>query len=177
MDISVFKKISGYGRISYSICCLEKALLHYKYPIKKWNWILEKLWQHSTAPFFDEWCYEVADYLPDILLEDSTYSDKDYEYISENQFNILYETYSDLNPIVIQIFRLIYELATADLYSKIRNSGKYTTLTYLKEIINIMKKNGIELPDYTVFLKYKYDINVNDGLGERIGREYSLILN
>lgn len=177
MDINIFKKISGYGRISYSICCLEKTLLHYKYPVKKWKWILEKLWQHSTATFFDEWCYEIADYLPDLLLENPIYSNDEYEYISEEQFNMLLETYIDLDQIVIQIFRLIYELATADLYSKIRNSGRYTTLTYLKEITELLEKNGIELPNYTLFLKYHYDINVNDGLGEEIGKECSLILN
>ncbi len=176
MNISVFKKISGYGRISYSICCLEKVLLHYKYPTTKWKWILEKLWQHSTVSYFDEWCYEIAEYLPDLLLDDPIYSDEEYEYISEQQFNILLETYSDLNHVVIRVFRLIYELATADLYSKIRNSGRYTTLTYLKEITDLLEKNGIELPNYTLFFKYQYDINVNDGLGEKTGKEYSLIL-
>lgn len=78
---------------------------------------------------------------------------------------------------IIYIPILIYELATADSYSKIRNEGEYTTLFYLEQILRLMEDSVIELPKYNDLVKFEFNVNCNDGLGERIGKEYSLILN
>lgn len=175
MNIKIFKGISGYGRLAYGIMCLESSIIFYDLPIKDWKWVIEKLWSYSSVTYYDEWCYEIAEYHPDILSE--VYHDSDFDYISEEQFDRLCKIYQASNDVVLQLLKNIYELAAADLYSKVRNEGKNSTLFYLKNIIRLLESNQIELPHHEGLLKYKYDTKINSGFGERVGAEYSVILN
>ena len=174
MDINIFKQISGYGRLAYGIMCFESTVLFYGMSMNEWSWVIKKLWEYSTSPNYDEWCYEFAEFHPDILLDN--YSNGDFEYLSEEQFNRLCKMYRVANPVVLEVLKNIYELATADLYSKVRNEGALTMLSYLHEIIFILETNQIPLPEYEKLLKYRYNVEINDGFGEMVGIENSLIL-
>lgn len=168
-----FKLFPVFSRIAYSIRCLEKTLLFYKYSINKWDWILEKLWEFSTSEWFDEWCYEITCYLPNIILEEK-YSSDSYEYITEEQYKRLYLTYSEINETVIKMFELVYEISEAEMYSRIINFSP-STLIVLEKIVDLMNENDIELPPFADLTKFS--LSINNGWGERIGKEYSLILN
>lgn len=174
MNISEdFTMMPIFSRIAYSLRCLEKSLIFYNCSIDKWSWVLEKLWEFSSAQWFDEWCYEVTCYLPNIILEEK-YTSENYEYISEEQYNRLYNLYSESNKIVLEILELVYEISEVEIYSRIANYSQ-DTLMVLKKIVEVMNANNIELPDFSDLSRISFDIN--RGWGERLGKEYSLILN
>lgn len=170
---NIFKSVPIFARIAYSIRCLEKTLLFYKCSINQWKWILEKLWEFSTSEWFDEWCYEITCYLPNIILEEE-YSNDNYEYINEEQYNRLYAIYSNVNEVVIKMFSLVYDISEAEIYSRIIDFSQ-NTLVVLEKIIDLMSENNIEPPKYADLTEFSFSIN--NGWGGKISKEYSLILN
>lgn len=170
-----FKTISVRGRVSYGICCLEKVLIYYKCSLEKWKWILEKLWQYTDIEYLDDWYYEIAEFLPDSILEDTHYKTEEFEYLSETEFYSLVELYKqESNVLINQIFRLIFEMGTMDLYSKLEGEAK-NSLICLKKINSAMTQNNIEVPAVEPFIKYSY--SEENGWGRDFnGRELSIIL-
>lgn len=170
-----FKMILVRGRVSYGICCLEKVLIYYKCSLEKWKWILEKLWKYTDIEYLDDWYYEMAEFLPDSILEDDYYKTEEFEYLSEAEFYSLVELYKqESNMLIAQIFRFIFEMGTIDLYSTLEGEAK-NSLMYLENIRDAMNQNNIEIPAIEPFIKYSY--SENDGWGKDFdGRELSIIL-
>ena len=88
-----FKMISVRGRVSYGIKKKKKVLIYYKCSLEKWKWILEKLWQYTDIGYLDDWYYEIAEFLPDSILEDAHYKTEEFEYLSETEFYSLVGLY------------------------------------------------------------------------------------
>lgn len=53
---------------------------------------------YTKIQYLDDWMYEVAEYMPDSILEDAM---EDAEYITEKEFRYLYKLYSDSNKIYL----------------------------------------------------------------------------
>lgn len=169
--MEIFKQISIRGRMAYLIRSFEKMLLHYNFEREGWIMVLEILWAYTSTECLEDWMYEVAEYMPNSILEDTM---GDAEYITENDFKHLYELYNKVPQNIHLFLQIIFECGTCEIYSRIRN-GSPRTLRKVDEAINVLKMNNIDLIDTTPFKIYKY--SECDGWGERFdGKKISEIL-
>ncbi len=166
-----FRQISIRGRMAYLLCIFENLLIYFKCDKEDWRWILEKLWQYTNIEYLDDWMYEIAEYMPESVIEDNT---DGIEYITENELAKLKNLYSN-NPIEInKMLRIIFELGTIDLYSKLED-GSPETLAKLQEGIDIAMKMEIHLPNKAEFERYSYTMGNGWGIPFD-GKEFSLYL-
>lgn len=147
-----FKEVSVRGRMAYLLCTFENMLIFFKCEKKEWNWILEKLWQYTHIEYLDDWMYEIAEYMPESVMEDNM---DDIEFITESELKKLKTLYAKNSKEVNIMLRILYELGTIDLYSKLQD-GSPNTLVKLQEGIDIAIKAGVKLPDEQEFKKYRY---------------------
>lgn len=147
-----FTEISLRGRMAYVLCLFERLLIYYNCKKEDWSWILEKFWKYTYIKYFDDWFYEVAEFLPENILEDKP---EDFEYITENEYMILKKLYCK-NPIEInQMMSLIFDLGTMESYSTLLNNSP-NTLLIIQEAIDILQIKGIEPVSSEHFRQYQY---------------------
>lgn len=160
--IEILKCVSIRGRMAYLICSFEELLQYYKCRKEEWGWILEKLWSYTKIQYLDDWMYELAEYMPNSILEDTSLEDA--EYITENRFNGLHKLYNNANKEILHFIMLIYECGTCELYSKLcgRSAG---TLEKVAKAIDILERHKIDVIDITPFKIYSFD--ECDGWGSR----------
>ncbi len=166
-----FKEISIRGRMAYLLCVFEKILVHFNCEKKDWSWVLERLWQYTCIEYLDDWMYEIAEYMPESVMEDNA---EEIEFITQNELKKLKALYVKNTREINKMLRIIYELGTIDLYSRLQN-GSPNTLEKLQEGIKSALQIGIELPNSFQFKIYKY----SEGNGWGIpfdGRKLSLYL-
>ncbi len=65
------KDISIRGRMAYLICSFERLLIHTGINIEEWEMVLDKLWAYTSVDYIDDWMYELAEYMPNCILEDT----------------------------------------------------------------------------------------------------------
>lgn len=147
-----FKSISIRGRMAYLLCSFKKLLLYYNCSVDDWKIILEKLWKYTSVEYFDDWMYEMAEYLPNSVVEDSL---EDVEFISEEEFTFYKQLYLSTEDDIKEMIQIIFELGTCEIYSKIKNNSN-STLEKLKEGVSLLQKNNIKLIDIEPFKKYRY---------------------
>lgn len=138
--------------MAYLMCSFERLLIFYECEKENWCWILERLWRYTDIQYLDDWMYEIAEFLPDNVLEDGFES---FEYISEKEYVRLREIYGKNNKEINQMMNIIFDLGTMELYSKLINNS-HGTLLKLKEAIDILDANGIERVDRECFLQYQF---------------------
>ena len=161
-----FQNISIRGRMAYLLCSFKKLLIYYNCNIDDWNIILEKLWKYTSVEYIDDWMYEVAEYLPNSILEDNY---EDVEYITEEEFNFCKRLYFNIADDIKEMLQIVFELGTCELYGKIINNS-VNTLEKLNEGVLLLKKNNIKLIDTEPFKKYVF--NDENGWGSPfIGNE------
>lgn len=166
-----FKEISLRGRMAYLICSFEKLLLHFNCKKEEWKGVLEKLWTYTSVDFFDDWMYELAEYMPNSILEDTM---DDAEYITEEEFEYLGRIYGKSSKEILMFLTLIYECGTCDIYSRLCEYSP-NTLKKLSQAIEILDVNNIALVDIEPFEKYQY--SDCDGWGEKFnGKDLSVFL-
>ena len=166
-----FKEISIRGRMAYQLCIFEKILIFFKCEKKDWNWVLERLWQYTCIEYLDDWMYEIAEYMPESVMEDNT---EEIEFITQNELKKLKILYANNPREINKMLRIIYELGTIDLYSRLQN-GSPNTLEKLQEGINIALEMGIGLPNIVQFEGYGYA--EGNGWGMPFdGKKFSLYL-
>lgn len=174
MNKNDFITITIKGRIAFAICCFENALKHYNYKTRDWRIVLEQLWTYTNIEFFDDWHYATVEFLPESILEFNTYKEENFEYINEEQFNILHKIYNDSNDTVKNIIKMIFEIGISEFYGRLQNYGQ-RTLDNLDILINYMMLNSISLPDINMFMAMKYD-NENGWGNDFDGAKFSSIL-
>ena len=121
---------------------------------------MEKLWKFTIVEYIDDWTYEMAEYLPDSIMEDSM---EDAEYITEEEFVFCKQLYSNAAADIKKMIQIIFELGTCEVYGNIINNSIHT-LEKIKEGILLLKKNNIPLIDVAPFKKYKFSDNNGWGL-------------
>lgn len=146
------KNISIRGRMAYLICLFEKLLVYYNCDKGEWRRLLEKLWAYTNIRYLDDWMYELAEYMPNSILEDTI---DDVEYITKKEFEYLYKLYSKSEQEILVFLNIIYECGTCELYSKLYNHSP-DTLKWLDQAIDILNKNNIDLVDIKPFEKYLF---------------------
>lgn len=169
--MNLLEKISIRGRMAYAICLFERLLLYYKYDEQDWLGILEKLWMYTSVKYLDDWMYEFAEWLPDSILEDAL---DDFEFITKEEYEHLYKLYNK-SCLEIRLFiKIMFELGSIDLYSKLTDNSP-NTLKKLEEAMDIFKTNNINIISSEPFRKYSFE--ERNGWGERFdGRSLSIIL-
>ena len=147
------KNISIRGRMAYLISSLENMLLYYNCNIDEWKWLLKKIWSYTKTQYLDDWMYELAEYMPNSILEDTM---DDAEYITEEEFKYLYKLYINSNPEILLFLNIIFECGTCDLYAKLCDYS-INTLKKIEQAVDIMKKNNVDLIDIESFKKYSFN--------------------
>lgn len=163
--------ISIRGRMAYVICLFERMLIHYNYNKQNWTKVLEKLWEYTSVEYLDDWMYEFAEYLPESILEDCL---DDFEFITTEEYEHLYKLYSESSTDVCHFIKLMFELGSIDLYSKLVDNSP-NTLKKVEEAVELLKKNKINSISIEPFKQYSF--KERNGWGERFdGRSLSIIL-
>ncbi len=147
------KNISIRGRMAYLISSFENVLLHYNCNKEEWRWLLEKLWSYTKIQYIDDWMYELAEYMPNSILEDTM---ENAEYITEEEFKYLHRLYSNSNQEIHLFLKIIFECGTCELYSKLCDYS-INTLKKIEQAVDIMKKNNVDLVDIKPFEKYSFN--------------------
>lgn len=93
-QMEIIKSISIRGRMAYLLCSFEELLLYYGCNKDEWRLILEKLWKYTNIKYLDDWMYEIAEYMPESILNDTM---EDAEYITKDEFEYLYKIYNKCN--------------------------------------------------------------------------------
>lgn len=150
--METFRDISIRGRMAYLICSFEKLLLHYNCNKEEWRNILEKLWKYTSMQYLDEWLYELAEYMPNSILEDTM---EEAEYITEYEFEYLNIVYRKTSQDILLFLEIIFKCGTCDLYTKLYDDSP-NTLQKVEEAIDILKRNNIDLVDVKPFEKHSF---------------------
>lgn len=166
-----FKDISIRGRVAYLICSYEKLLLYFNYDKNDWTSLLEKLWSYTSIQYIDEWMYELAEYMPNSILNDTF---DGCEYIVEDDFYRLRDLYRQTNNDVLHFLDLIYQCATLEIYSKICDYSPLT-IDIIQVAEDILVNNNISLVDVHSFRTYSF--RYCNGWGEPFnGKQLSLFI-
>lgn len=170
-DMEYLKAISIRGRMAYVICLFERVLIHYNYDKQEWVKVLEKLWEYTYVEYLDDWMYEFAEYLPDSILEDTL---EDFEFITSEEYKCLHKLYSESCRDVHRFIKLIFELGSIDLYSRLVDNSP-NSLKKIEEAVELLKANGIDNISIEPFRQYSF--KERNGWGEKFdGRSLSIIL-
>ncbi len=166
-----FEDISMRGRIAYIICLFERLLLYYQCNIDEWKTTLEFLWSFTEAEFVDEWWYELVEYLPDYIYEDTT---DDLDYLTEKEVCYLRQLYQKTEQDILSFFNIMYDIINGNLYWP--KCDPIYKLDQIEAAINILKKHNIEIVDVEPFKKYSFE--KCDGWGEDFDgkKEFSILL-
>lgn len=163
--------ISIRGRMAYVICLFERVLIYYNYDKQDWVKVLEKLWEYTSVEYLDDWMYEFAEYLPESILEDSL---DDFEFITREEYEHLHKLYNASSTDVLHFIKLMFEIGSIDLYSKLVDNSP-NTLEKIEEAVELLKENEIDNISIEPFKQYSF--KERNGWGERFdGRSLSIIL-
>ncbi|MFH7015146.1 hypothetical protein [Flavobacterium sp. FlaQc-47] len=171
MKAKEFIDISTRGRVAFSINCLENSINCQNLRISNdcEKLLLQQLW-HFTSDNIALWELQIKELIPFVVSEEVDYLIKDYNYFSKKVHDILQNYYKQCNKYVLDIIDLIYELGKTNVFVNIdSNDLKEATLPLLQEIIDLMMKNNMSLPNIKLF--EKFSISENNGLGREFARE------
>lgn len=150
------------GRVAYAIICMEKFLLS-KYPQKKWNILMEKMWEITNLRVWDKWLEEIMEYMPQYLFEFTDYESSGFEYISIKKYNELVDLYDGVDNDVNLMLNMIFELVSLDIEKPLDGNDK-EDMGILKSIIAYLEEFKILFPSVDtvkIFLKKQ---NCEDGM-------------
>ena len=151
------KKISIRGRMALGIKCLEIKLekdeLINKVEIKK---LLSKLWEFISSKRLDLWEEKILDYEPESLIEDfENEKFEDFKNLKKEEIKALYEIYKKSKSNLAELISWVIEIGRGNLYSA---TGKFSegSLNPTIEVLKIMERSNLPIPDLAKFEKSKY---------------------
>lgn len=169
-----FTNISMTGRIAYGIMCFE-SLIKDKYPDYNWDPLLLKLWDVTSAEYWDEWASMFIEYIPEYMLEFPTYEESDFEFIKKEEYNALKPVYDSVDESVNEVLKLIRDIEEVYAFSSIPKNGA-ESINILVQITEILKENNVSLPELTNVEGMTFD--KRNGWGDLFdGTKLSIILN
>ena len=160
-----FYKVSGRGRASYLILCLEEALLFYGQDFSDWEQILRELWSvtnRSEGDWIGNWLDSVGELLPSQILTTTLPSSDDIREIQD-----LYTRFGTKMILVNALMENAYTMVCE--WSPDTVVHDPDALHFIDEAEEMMKKFGVPLPvDEAVrFLLSQKDFSIGkpfDGL-------------
>ncbi|MFZ6010368.1 MAG: hypothetical protein ACOYXT_08455 [Bacteroidota bacterium] len=152
------------ARAAFAILCLEEALKKYDHDAQ-WNRVLPMLWSITDIEHVDEWLYQVSRIMPSDVLEQPY---EENAVISRNDHDALRPLYTKTSQSIHDILELIFECGSVGLYGVVvENSPK--TLAVLRELVALMKRESIPLPNINLVLEFSID--EHGGWGRRFKRD------
>ncbi len=161
------KTISIRGRVAYSILCLEKLMVHKKYELLEYDFVLSKLWSYTFINL-GKWHYEMAEITPRAIEEDIPFKEKGCDYIKDTEHDYLLEIYKKTDNSIKDIIYLIFQIGTLDLYASIIDNSR-RTIELVMKIEDVLKRNHVALPDINLLKKFR--IEINQGFGKAFIKE------
>ncbi|SHE56156.1 hypothetical protein [Chryseobacterium takakiae] len=161
METIFFNNISINGRYIYGYKCLLEFLKNKDLPrlpvrLEK---DIEEFVSSNTLEFWHE---NIEEVLPTIILN-NTYDSGYYEIIEYNYYIELLEYYTGLNNECLTLIDNLLYIGINNLYGQFKSE---LTLNYLEDIILIMKRNQIELPQINHI--FSLTIDQKNGWGNRV---------
>ena len=171
--------VSMNGRMAYVIMCVEAYLVN-KYHEKDWTIISKLMWK-ATSMNWADWSDLYSTIIPDVFLQYEQYSAADMgKALSNQEFNTVKELYDgitdgceddpgdELNIILNKPFdmAMVYE-------GTVIGDGK-ESVKIIRKTEQILKNNGIALPDYSKVLFSS--IEERNGWGNDFYGEYLSIV-
>ncbi len=147
------KELSIRGRVAYLIMCFEKYVVT-KYPNRDWNPVDDMMWKIcDDSDYIDNSAYRYMEIIPEYLYEFDTYKESDFEYLSNND----YEMFKSIIPIndagLDTIMHSIYDVAMEYAYTAIPD-GAPNTVPYIESVLNLLHEENIEPPSISCVEKY-----------------------
>lgn len=161
MKISDFENISIRGRYIYGYLCLIRYISEKKFQTLP-NKLLNDIEDFVSSGQLDSWHESIEEVLPTIILN-NTYESGYYEIIEYNYYIELLEYYTSLNNECLTLIDNLLYIGINNLYGQFKSE---LTLNYLEDIIIIMKKNQIELPQVNHI--FSLTIDQKNGWGNRV---------
>jgi len=155
VDLNRLSEISIRGRVAFSLCCLHRLNKYLNYDKLNWGFVLDKFWSYTNVEWLDDWHKEITEYLPSVIKQYNDYVANDFNHLTVESFVFLKDLYSKINEDVEEMIDCIYYAATIELYGQVQKRSK--SLENVKEVIDIMKKNNLNIPDVGQFEKYVFD--------------------
>ena len=160
-----FYKVSGRGRVSYLILCLEETLLFYGQDFSAWKRILRELWSvtsHSEGDWIGAWLDSVGELLPRQILTTTLPSSDDIREIQD-----LYTRAGTKMILVNALMENAYTMVCE--WSPETVAHDPDSLHFIDEAEEMMKKFGVPLPanEAVQFLFTQKDLSLGkpfDGL-------------
>ncbi|NCD71133.1 hypothetical protein [Mucilaginibacter agri] len=158
--INQFHQISINGRYIYCYLCLRNAIISKRLEdIPKFlKVILEKF---TATSRLDEWQDGADDIMPSLILDDED-GIKHYKVISNEQALELQHYYLK-DKLVSDIIECLIWLGVSNLYGGFASK---ITFEEVKNVIELMSYNKIELPDFSIISSCS--VNENGGWGNRV---------
>jgi len=156
----MFDNISIIGRIAYGICCLESCILTFGFPKNEWKIVFSWLWSIDKVKYIDDWTYAAIECLPECILEFSTY-DSDWQYINEYVYKHLHKLYSNCpkKDEINEVLYCISEICGCHLYTGVTKPATDSLCVLNNELIPLLKKINVPLPNIEYFKKFTIDEN------------------
>ena len=164
-----FEKISIRGRMAYLLCMLEKLLLYYGCKKDEWSWVMKKFWNYTSVQYFDDWIYEISEYMPENIKSDEF---EEFEEITFDEYIRLKKLYENLPEDISNMMNIIFEFASTVAYTRFLDNNP-STIKRLEKGMEILQKNKIDIVDYRQFEKYRF--TEEEGWGKQFdGGELSM---
>lgn len=151
--IETMEDISIRGRVAYALCCLKIYLRNFdEFDCEL---LFSKLETYTQIQYLDEWHMEVAEYIPSTIMAYEKFDEKEFDYVTLSQFEILAASYKRISKESREIIDSIFLIGTIELYGSVQKRGK--SFEYLVNLIGIMVKRHLDLPNVDIFKKYKFE--------------------
>ncbi|MBQ9371603.1 MAG: hypothetical protein IJU03_05380 [Thermoguttaceae bacterium] len=143
-----YDNLSIRGRVAYLIMCFERYVAQ-KYPDRDMTLPAEFMWNVvDGSDYMDEQAYRYMDIIPDYLFETDKYETSDMVNMSKDEYNVFVTLLprTEDDPDLNVVMHRIYDVAMRFVYTEVELDDP-DTKEYLKEVDDILAKNGIEAPD------------------------------
>jgi len=155
-DVSAFRQVSMRGRVAYAIMCLEEAILQVAAEPGDWIWLLERLWKYTSADSLDLWQEETAEITPSVVLRCETYTEGDFDRLTEDDFWSLRRVYSSTDPLLARLTDLVFDIGTLELFGAIED-GAPESLRSLDAVLMLMKAHSLRAPSARLVSESSFD--------------------
>lgn len=145
MRLQHFLDITIRARFAFGICCIENAIERFNLAKLNWELVFDFLWKYPLAKGMkglEHWLYNEGECIPYCILNNLSYEQIGFEYITKEQYNTFLALYKNSNTVICELIDLTSQIGTQPLYGGVEDGAKLT-LDYLNNIIDLMKANKI----------------------------------
>lgn len=163
-SISNLENLSIRARSMAAIYAIEQLCKCSQLDMDDTDYLIETLTKHLESEKNGNWHYPYSEIVPNSILQ-ASYNKVNFEIISEVEYSTLKKIYLKTIEDILNSINDLFEISTADLYSRIVNKSQYT-LNKLSNVFTRLAKNQIRIPYFTI--NERMNIDYANGWGENI---------